>query len=313
MSRSFASRLPLSRAGLDRDGLSRAAGVDALRAEPHARTVVLHDQRMLLDGERIALLAPDEVPDAGLVLYLGRTTEAAPDAPLGAPVLAAVVDDAAAAILESAPEREWGELRRIGATLSERDAGIFTEALGLANWHAVAEYAPSTGRRTEIGLSGWIRVDPETKKEFYPRTDAAIIVGITDEHDRMLLGSNALWPGGRFSVLAGFVEPGESLEQAVRREVFEESGIVVDEPVYLGSQPWPFPASLMLGFTARVAPGASSEPRPDGEEILELRWFERDELTQAAASGAIKLPGRSSIARAIIEQWHGGDLGADTW
>jgi NAD+ diphosphatase len=115
-----------------------------------------------------------------------------------------------------------------------------------------------------------------------------------------------MWAANRFSVLAGFVEPGESLEAAVIREVFEESGLRVVDPVYLGSQPWPFPASLMVGFRATVAPGESPEPRADGEEILELRWFTRDELT--AALGEIGLPGRASIARAILEDWYGGPI-----
>ena len=151
-----------------------------------------------------------------------------------------------------------------------------------------------------------MRVDPTTGGELYPRTDAAIIVGITDSHDRLLLGSNALWESNRFSLLAGFVEPGESLEAAVVREVFEESGINVVDPIYLGSQPWPFPASLMLGFTARVDPAIESLLTPDGNEILELRWFSRDELR--AALGDILLPGPTSIARSIIELWFGGPI-----
>jgi len=144
--------------------------------------------------------------------------------------------------------------------------------------------------------------------ELFPRTDAAIIVGITDDDDRLLLGSNALWETNRFSLLAGFVEPGESLEAAVIREVFEESGVHVVDPIYKGSQPWPFPASLMVGFRARIAPGSSTVGRPDGEEILELRWFSRDKLAAANAAGDIRLPGSTSIARAIIALGHSLDL-----
>jgi NAD+ diphosphatase len=139
--------------------------------------------------------------------------------------------------------------------------------------------------------------------EVFPRTDAAIIVGVIDADDRILLGSNALWESNRYSLLAGFVEPGESLEAAVEREIFEESGVRVIDPVYLGSQPWPFPASLMVGFTARVDPARTSTLTPDGAEILDLRWFSRDELTSALAE--IILPGPTSIARAIIEEWYG--------
>ena len=126
---------------------------------------------------------------------------------------------------------------------------------------------------------------------------------ITDADDRLLLGSNALWENDRYSLLAGFVEPGESLEAAVIRESFEESGLRVTDATYLGSQPWPFPASIMCGFTARV--DASQDPAelaPDGAEILDLRWFTRQELRSAEASW-LKLPGSSSIAHFLIERW----------
>jgi NAD+ diphosphatase len=148
--------------------------------------------------------------------------------------------------------------------------------------------------------------------ELFPRTDAAIIVGITDADERLLLGSNAAWGRDRYSLLAGFVEPGESLEAAVRREVFEEAGLRVIDPVYLGSQPWPFPASLMLGFTARVDPASDGLATPDGNEILDLRWFTREELADSV--NGIKLPGYTSIARAIIEHWFGGPIDRpDDW
>ncbi len=217
------------------------------------------------------------------------------------------MDDATAAAL-GRDASDWGDLRLLGAALSVRDAGLFTEALALANWHASYEFSPRTGHASIPDATGWTRRDTVTGAELFPRTDAAIIVGITDDDDRLLLGSNALWEKNRFSLLAGFVEPGESLEAAVIREVFEESGIQVVDPVYRGSQPWPFPASLMLGFRARVAPGSSTVGRPDGEEILALRWFGRDELATANAAGDIRLPGSTSIARAIIDDWYGGEL-----
>ncbi|GAB3408927.1 hypothetical protein GCM10027515_26860 [Schumannella luteola] len=324
MTPSFAERLTLSRAELDRDHLSRATPIDELLDAADARVVLLHDGHALVDGARLVLLptasaAARAARAGGFALYLGRTLAEAPDAALGAAVSALVITDeeAAAAALEAARasglDLSWGDLRRLGADMSTRDAGIFTEALALANWHRSYGFAPASGRATEHGQAGWTRVDAETGKEFFPRTDAAIIVGVTDADDRLLLGSNALWPADRFSLLAGFVEPGESLEAAVVREVFEESGVRVTDPRYLGSQPWPFPASLMVGFLARVADGAGVETRPDGEEILDLRWFTRDELAAAVADGSLRLPGRSSIARAIIEEWFGGDLGDDSW
>ena len=151
-----------------------------------------------------------------------------------------------------------------------------------------------------------MRIDSGDGSELYPRTDAAIIVGVTDAEDRLVLGSNALWEANRFSLLAGFVEPGESLEAAVVREVHEETGLRVVDPVYVGSQPWPFPASLMLGFRATLDPAHTDELRPDGTEIIDLRWFTRDEL--ANELDRILLPGRTSIARTIIEDWYGGTL-----
>ena len=145
----------------------------------------------------------------------------------------------------------------------------------------------------------------------FPRTDPAVIVGVVDARDRLLLASNAAWPDDRYSVVAGFVEPGESFEAAVVREVWEETRVPVASTEYLGSQPWPFPASVMIGFLARTAPDAAPEPEADGIEIRDARFFERDELAEAAAAGRIRLPGRTSIARAIIEHWYGGELQGD--
>jgi NAD+ diphosphatase len=128
-----------------------------------------------------------------------------------------------------------------------------------------------------------------------------VIVRVVDERDRLLLGRQASWPEGRFSVLAGFVEPGETLEEAVRREVLEESGIEVGEVAYVGSQPWPFPSSLMIGFNAAAAGG---EPRPGDDELMEVRWFERAEVEAAArGEGNVFLSPPYSIARRLIDAW----------
>ena len=302
---SFGSRLPLSRASLDRDHLSRALGIEELLTDPRARVIVLHDRAALLSAPAaLALHSPDRVPEYELAIYLGRAVEDDGELSAGAPVTALIVGEEAAASLNG----EWGELRHLGAELSVRDAGLFTEALAMANWHSSYRFSPRSGRASIPDAAGWTRRDPENGVESFPRTDAAIIVGITDEQDRLLLGSNAMWEKNRFSLLAGFVEPGESLEAAVIREVFEESGVHVVDPVYKGSQPWPFPASLMVGFRARVAPGASTVGTPDGDEILEVRWFTREELAVLSATGEIRLPGNTSIARAIIDDWYGGAL-----
>ena len=304
MPNNFLATLPLSRYEVDRDYLTRdrADAIASLLADPATRLLPLFQGSALLSGPAALALVPvTALPPAELYVYLGRSTSTSSPEPAGTPVVAAVLADAG-----HLAEAEWGNLRQLGSVLSDRDAGLFTEALGIVNWHASHAFSPRTGVATTPGKAGWVRTDPTTGSEVFPRTDAAIIVGITDSRDRLLLGSNALWESNRFSLLAGFVEPGESLEAAVVREVFEESGLTVVDPVYLGSQPWPFPASLMLGFTARLDPAVENELMPDGHEILELRWFTRDELR--AALGDILLPGPTSIARSIIERWFGGPI-----
>jgi len=299
------SSLPLSRHELDRDylGRNREGLFDELWGDPATRVLVLWNGNALVGANgRLALLPTDRVPDAELRLYLGRSL--ATDS-LGLPLVAAVIGDEAAVRLDPEPTA-WGNLRLVGNTLNDLDAGLFTAALALSNWHKSHGFSPRTGAPTVPELGGWVRRSVDDGSEVFPRTDPAIIVGIVDVDDRILLGHNAMWDANRYSLLAGFVEPGESLESAVIREVFEDSGIRVVDPVYLGSQPWPFPASLMLGFTARVDPHQESTLTPDGTEILDLRWFSRADL--ASALGDIYLPGSTSIARAILEHWYGGPI-----
>lgn len=299
------SALPLSRHELDRDYLSRGNPelFDELRRDPRLRVLVLWKGKALLGAHGgLELLPHDAAIDGELSLYLGRSLDADT---LGHPVIAVVVDAETAGHLN--PDAAgWGDLRSLGSSFSDRDAGLFTAALALANWHDSHRFSPRTGVPLHSGQAGWVRTDAASGRDVFPRTDPAIIVGIIDADDRILLGSNAMWAENHFSLLAGFVEPGESLESAVVREVFEESGIRVVNPVYLGSQPWPFPASLMLGFVARVDPAVVSTLIPDGNEILDLRWFSRGELT--AALDEISLPGPTSIARAILEHWYGGPI-----
>lgn len=291
MSRSFLARLPFARSGLDRDHLARGDG--KLLRHPDAVFIVIADGLALMaDDTRLARLGAVQAPESELVVYLGRSRET------GAPHFCVVLDEPG----ELGP---WGSLRALGARLSDADAAVFVEALAMANWHLSHRFSPVSGAATTPAKGGWVLVDHEGREHF-PRTDMAIIVGVTDAADRLLLGSNAAWESNRYSLLAGFVEPGESLEAAVAREVYEESGLHVTDAVYLGSQPWPFPASLMLGFTARVDENRPSTMTPDGEEIGDLRWFSREEL--AAAVSEIRLPGRASIAHAIIEEWYGEPL-----
>jgi len=296
--------LPLSRSAIDRDHAAREREglLDELWADPATRILpILDGQALLAAPDRLSFLAPEALARPAVSVYLGRTIDDEPDAPAGTAIVAALLEDAA-----HLAEADWVNLRQVGALLTARDAGLFTQALAILNWHAGHAFSPKTGEATVLESAGWVRRDPVGGDQVFPRTDPAIIVAITDAEDRLLLGSNAMWESNRYSLLAGFVDPGESLEAAVVREVAEESGLRVVDPRYVGSQPWPFPASLMVGFTARLADDEDPTPRPDGVEILDLRWFTREEL--AASLGEIRLPMRSSIARALIEHWFGGRL-----
>jgi len=196
-------------------------------------------------------------------------------------------------------------LREVGPLLADREAGLLTQAVALANWHASAVHCPRCGSRTEPEMAGHSRRCTADGSEHFPRTDPAVIMLVTNPDDRCLLARNVLWPPRRVSVLAGFVEPGESAEQAVAREVHEETGVVVTRVSYAGSQPWPMPHSLMLGFRAETADTAITV---DAQEIAEARWYSRDELRAAIAAGDVLIPPSLSISRWLIETWYGGPL-----
>ncbi len=187
-------------------------------------------------------------------------------------------------------------LREVGATLNARDAGLLVAAVALTNWHDTHPRCPRCGAATEVIQAGWQRVCPTDGSAHFPRTDPAVIVLVHDGGDRCLLGRQPVWPPGRYSTLAGFVESGESAEAAVRREVAEESGVIVDDVRYRASQPWPFPASLMLGYEARVIGGHAETV---DRELEDVRWLSKDELR----AGAVLLPPPSSIAHWLITTW----------
>lgn len=236
--------------------------------------------------------ARTEVP-SGLSLFLGVSG--------GTALFAQVVGD-------WQPEgAQLHGLRTVAAALTDEDSALATTAVALANWHAGHRRCPRCGEPTEVAGQGWWRICPRDGTEHYPRTDPAMIALLIDGEDRALLAHAARWPEGAYSTLAGFVEPGESAESAVIREISEEVSLVPDAVRYLGSQPWPFPASLMLGFHAHVQ-GRGPEPTPDGVEILAASWFTREELPAACAAGRVRLPARISIANRLIAAWFGADL-----
>src|SRR3954447_19504314 len=201
--------------------------------------------------------------------------------------------------VDGRPVDAWAGLREIGADLDDLDAGLLVQAVGILEWHDRHRFSPLTGAPTTVERAGWVQRDPTTGTEFFPRTDPAVIMLVHDGADRVVLGRQAVWPPGRFSILAGFVEPGESAEAAVAREVAEEVGLQVTDIRYVGSQPWPFPQSLMLGFVARAESGDTLRLDPD--EIEEARWSPRDDLPWGAAPRA--LPPPVSIARHILDRW----------
>ena len=199
-------------------------------------------------------------------------------------------------------------LRTLGDYLSQLEMGLAIHTQAIANWHHSHQFCARCGLPTISANGGSLRKCTSDGSEHYPRTDGAVIVLVKDEKDRVLLGRQKIWPEKRFSCFAGFVEPGESFEQTVLREVFEESGTKLQDITYLGSQPWPFPASIMISFSAIATnPG---EAKADGEEIEEIRWLTRDAMRQEIADQLLTLPPSMSVARKMIEFWYAKD-GAD--
>jgi NAD+ diphosphatase len=213
-------------------------------------------------------------------------------------------------------ELEFKSLREIGSYLSPRDIGLAVHAQGLANWHSKHPRCSLCGGPTAVVLAGAVRRCPADQSEHYPRTDGAIIVLIKDDKDQVLLGRQKVWPKHRFSTFAGFVEPGESFEHCVIREVREEAGVELTKINYLGSQPWPFPASLMIAFEAVT--NTPELARADGDEIEEIRWFSRADMKAAIADKSLILPLEISVARQMINAWYGEGaekdlVGAESW
>jgi NAD+ diphosphatase len=288
---------------LDRASVERkdAGWVRRLAGDPASRAIVAGREGLVVtsdhgggDGAGSALvrapLAPG--PDDAILLGLeaGTALFAVDLDALSEPDRGATVDG-----------HEVISLREAGVLLGPAEGGLAAYVMALLNWHRRHGFCANCGHATDIAEAGYSRHCPRCGANHFPRTDPVVIM--TVEHDgRLLLGRRSGWPAGRLSVLAGFVSPGESAEEAVVREVQEESGIVARDPVFVASQPWPFPASLMLGFHAESDGG---EPRATDGELEEVHWLPREAIREATEGRApgFQLPPSVSIARFLIDRW----------
>ena len=304
--------LPVRPAVVDRGSADRMKPgmVQDVIASGNAKAMVLSQRQALILDNKLWLgdaqaLAASLQGAAGEVtaIYLGRTL-AESSVPERTPIVLFVPEEQPIPGTAGLPANgSWTGFREVAARLDATETALFVEASAISNWHATHTHCPQCGTPTGIEAGGWLRRCPRDNSEHYPRTDPAIIVTVVGADGRVLLGGGGPADAKNYSTLAGFVEPGESLEQAVAREILEEVGVKVTACQYLGSQSWPFPASLMLGFTASTD---DVDARPDGVEVTRARWFSREEVQAAVLSGEITVPTRLSIARSLIEHWYGG-------
>lgn len=212
-------------------------------------------------------------------------------------------------LVQAVDRFDWVDLRGFTPHSSAREAGQATSAVSLSMWHNRQRFCPTCGAPVESVSGGWAQrctSEADGNRMLFPRIEPAVITAIVDSQDRLLLQHNAAWRNPKlYSVCAGFVEAGENLEHAVRREAKEETGIDLGEVRYLGSQPWPFPASLMMAFKAQAL---STDVTPDGEETKIARFVTRDEYMNELITGKLEAPGKATIARYMIEEWYGREL-----
>lgn len=256
---------------------------------PRARLMLVDEEGLAVfggDADAPEFVAVEALPYIEQASFLGIEVEG------GQPWFALPL-----ALFDHAPAQRL-DLRNAAARWPALVASVFAQARALLHWQARSRFCGVCGHRNDFARGGFAAHCPGCGGERYPRTDPAIIVAVSDgEH--LLLGRQASWPEKRYSVLAGFLEPGESLEQAVAREVMEEAGVRIDSCEYLASQPWPFPASLMLGFRATAKP----QPVQLGDELEDARWFGADEIRSKISGGELQISPRLSISRWLIEDW----------
>ena len=306
---------PIS-APLDRASELRSDEAELNRLWSAAKIIRVAESKLATDGTSLRFLTAADVEQliASKIFTTGDKYFLGIDSASEVAYFAWDCDEVGLAAGESSSEG-MASLRELGATLDEFHLGISMHAIALSNWHRSHPHCSQCGAETTSTLGGSVRVCVKDQSQHHPRTDSAVIVLVKDKDDRILLGHQPIWPDGRFSTFAGFLEPGETFEQCVEREVFEESGVKVNEIKYLGSQPWPFPASIMIAFSAVV--DDPSTAKADGVEITEVRWFSRDELKSSVADGSLLLPPTISVARKMIAMWFGPGAekltGGESW
>jgi NAD+ diphosphatase len=318
---------PLGELVLARETVDRAterrtdqAWLETTWADPDTRVLVVDRGRALIrlagDSGELVFISPGQAPP-GVRFLLGVEDERTVYYGVSAPLEGIGTSPDTAGARGTGPGRERSDrhadqvprpmsLREAGSLLGDRDAGLLTHAIALANWHDTHTHCPIDGTPTVVNPGGHSTTCPADGTEHFPRTDPAVIMLVTDPEDRCLLARNVTWPQRRVSILAGFVDPGESAEHAVAREVHEETGITVDQVDYLDSQPWPMPRSLMLGFRAQAVGDLTI--RVDADEIAEAHWYSREDLRRVLEARELALPPAVSIARRIIEAWYGAEL-----
>ena len=290
-------------AALDRATALRdtPSGAPALFEAPDARAVAAYADGVVLDGAQLARRPLTDPAVARLARSAGPLLLGLED---GAPLFAVDLEPLAPpARAQALPGGELVSLREAGARLAQSEGGLAAYLVALLNWHRRHRFCANCGKPTDVDQGGLSRACPACGATHFPRVDPVVIM--TVEHDsKLLLGRRSGWPPGRFSVLAGFVAPGETPEEAVIREVREESGIEAHDPHYVTAQPWPFPASLMLGYRAAATGG---QPAARDGELEEVGWFTREQVQAAATGGdGLLLPPPISIARTLIEGWLAG-------
>ena len=306
---------PIS-APLDRASELRSDEAELNRLWSAAKIIRVSESKLATDGQSLRFLNASEVEKliASKIFTTGDKYFLGIDSASKVAYFAWDCDEVGQGAGESSAEG-MASLRELGATLDEFHLGISMHAIALSHWHRSHPHCSRCGAETTSTLGGSVRVCVKDQSQHHPRTDSAVIVLVKDKDDRILLGHQPIWPDGRFSTFAGFLEPGETFEQCVEREVFEESGVKVNEIKYLGSQPWPFPASIMIAFSAVVVDPSTA--KADGVEITEVRWFTRDELKTSVADGSLLLPPTISVARKMIAMWFGPGAdkltGGESW